>query len=242
MTSPRTDPRTDPGAERRTERRARRTGGGAGTLLARLPETGLRLAAPLWLTGWAVMRAGGNRGANLGWAVAHSIWIIAFGLFGAASVALFRRAVAGGHRRAAARGALAVALVGTVAMVGQMGCDLTVGLLSADRAEMSRRYDSLFAVPGVQPVLFQVGPALLFVGLLALTVLARLAHRLSVTALVLVVVGVAALALGKPLPGWWRAVEGLGAVCLWAALTARPPADAATATGATGATATGATR
>lgn len=178
---------------------------------------GLVAAAPLWLAGWAVMRLGGHRGANAGWALAHSLWIVAFVLFGLAFVGLHRLAAAADRRRGAAA-ALGVALVGTAATLGQMGCDLAVGLLSADHAEMSRRYDDVFAVPGVHLVLFTLGPVLLFTGLVALAWLAFRRGVLPARGLALTVLGVAMMVIGKPLPGPLRLLEGLGAVGIALAL------------------------
>ena len=184
----------------------------------RFAEAGLRVAAPLWLVGWAVMRLGGRRGPGPLWSLAHSVWIVAFLLLGGACLALFRRADRRGRAGTVASVALGAALAGTAALVGQMTCDLVVGLRSADKAAMSDTYDRVFAVPGVELALFQVGPPLLFMALLGLVVLARRHGRATVPTVVLAVVGVLVMVAGKPLPGWWRALEGIGAACLGLAL------------------------
>jgi len=204
---------------------------------ARLTEPGLLLALPLWLTGWTVMRLGGHRGPGLGWSVAHGVWIVAILLLGGGCIALYRRGPREGRGRAVASTALGTSLVGTAALVGQLGCDLVVGLRSADRTAMSDAYDRVFAVPGVQLALFQVGPALLFAGLLVLVVLAFRTGRASSQAVALVVVGIIAQVAGKPLPGWWRVVEGLGGACLWwslASIARISPTTAITAADAAG--------
>jgi hypothetical protein len=192
---------------------------------------GLRVAAPVWLAGWVVMRLGGHRGPSAGWDLAHSLWIVAFVLFGLAFVGLHRLAVRAGVGRAAAAAVLGVTLTGTVALLAQMGCDLAVGMLSADHAEMSDRYDDLFAVPGVELALFQVGPALLFAGLLGTAWLAFRRGAVPGSSLALMALGVVAMGAGRSLPGALRLVEGLGAVCLALALLPlagnRPRADAA---------------
>jgi len=209
---------------------------------SRLTEPGLRLALPLWLAGWTVMRLGGHRGPGLGWTVAHGVWIVAILLLGGGCVALYRRGPREGGGRALASAALGMSLVGAAALVGQLGCDLVVGLRSADRTAMSDAYDRVFAVPGVQLALFQVGPALLFAGLLVLVVLAFRTGRASSQAVALVVVGIIAQVAGKPLPGWWRVVEGLGGVCLWWALASIARISPTTATTSATVTATTAGR
>jgi len=176
---------------------------------------GLRWAAPAWLAGWAVMRLGGSHGPNPGWDVAHSVWIVAFGLFGAAALGL--RRLAGTGRGPAA--ALVTALAGAAALIVQMAIDLVVGLLSADHQDMSRRYDDVFAVPGVHLVCYQVAPALLFVGLLWLATAAWRGGRLTGATTILLYAGVLATALGKPAPGWLRVIEGLGAAVIGVGLT-----------------------
>ena len=209
---------------------------------ARFAETGLRLAIPLWLVGWAVMRLGGRRGPGPLWSLAHSVWIVAFLLLGGACLALFRRTARQGRAGTVASVALGGALAGTAALVGQMTCDLVVGLRSADKAAMSDTYDRVFAVPGVELALFQVGPPLLFMALLGLVVLARRHGRATVPTVVLAVVGVLVMVAGKPLPGWWRVVEGLGGVCLWWALASIARISPTTATTSATVTATTAGR
>jgi hypothetical protein len=180
----------------------------------------------MWLLGWAVMRLGGRHGPGAGWTVAHSIWIVAVVLIGAACVGLFRRAPSVGGGRQVARVALGAALLGTALFLGQLGCDLVLGLTSDDHAAMSAAYDRVFAVPGVELALFQLGPAVLFAGLLALAVLAWRNHRLTGAATLLVLVGIAAQVAGRSLPGWWRVIEGVGGVCLWLALASVPATPA----------------
>ncbi|MEV4759707.1 hypothetical protein AB0J86_32060 [Micromonospora sp. NPDC049559] len=189
---------------------------------ARLPAAGL-VAAPLgWLAGWAIMRLGGSSGPNTGWDVAHALWIVSFVLFGAAAYALFR--LLGGSP--AARVALAVALTGAAALVVQMVIDLVVGLRTADKPAMVDLYDRVFAVPGVELVFFTVGPMLLFVGLLALVVLATVRRVAAPWQVLLVVAGIGLMVAGRPASGALRLLEGLGAACLWLALAplARPAA------------------
>ncbi|HLL65445.1 MAG TPA: hypothetical protein VK453_06805 [Micromonosporaceae bacterium] len=187
------------------------------TTSTRILRFALLAAAPLWLLGWAIMRVDGKYGPGPGWTSAHLIWVVAFALFGFASLALFR--IVGGNRRdVPAVGALGVAVLGAVTLVGQMLIDIAVGLGATDKAAMRSRYDDVFAVPGVELVLFQVGPSLLFVGLLALVVIATVRRRVRVTTLALVLLGVAMMVAGRPLPGWLRTVEGLGAVSMALAL------------------------
>jgi hypothetical protein len=181
--------------------------------LAGLPAVGLAAAPLVWLSGWAIMRLNGAK-PTIGWDVAHALWIVGFALFGAAAYALFRLAGA----TLAGRVALTVALIGAATLVGQMAIDLVVGLRAADKPAMTALYDKVFAAPGVELIFFTVGPALLFVGLLALTVLAATRRVANAWQALLVIVGIALMVAGRPASGALRLLEGLGAVCLWLAL------------------------
>ncbi|MFC7549623.1 hypothetical protein [Plantactinospora sp. GCM10030261] len=181
---------------------------------ARLPAAGLVAAPLVWLAGWVVMRLGGSAGPNIGWDVAHALWIVSFVLFGAAAYGLYRMAGSSSTGRVA----LAVAFTGAATLVVQMVIDLAVGWRAADKAAMSDRYDEVFAVPGVELVFFMIGPMLLFAGLLALVVVAAARHTVPVWRVLLVVTGIGLMAAGRQADGVLRLVEGLGAVLLWLAL------------------------
>ncbi|MGW5557016.1 hypothetical protein ACWER9_07315 [Micromonospora sp. NPDC003944] len=181
--------------------------------LARLPAAGLVAAPLVWLAGWAIMRIGGTD-PHTGWDVAHMLWILSFVLFGAAANALFR--LVGDSNTG--RVALAVALIGTASLVVQMMIDLVIGLRAQDKAAMDGLYDTAFAVPGVELAFFMLGPILLFVGLLALVILAWLRGAANAWQALLVMVGIGLMVAGRPASGALRLLEGLGAVCLWLAI------------------------
>jgi hypothetical protein len=68
-----------------------------------------------------------------------------------------------------------VALVGAAASIVQFVADIVEGLLAADKAEMRELSHQFHALPGVDLAFYQVGPHLLYVGMIALT--AMLAHE-----------------------------------------------------------------
>ncbi|WP_020574758.1 hypothetical protein [Actinopolymorpha alba] len=181
----------------------------------RLDAIALAASPGVWLAGWAVMRVEGQPQPGLGWTLAHLLWTVAFVLFAFASVALYRML---GTREVVARAALGAALVGAVALIGQMLIDLGVGLQSGNRTAMRENYARVFDVPGVELIFFIAGPVLLFVGLLALSVLAGVRQVVSGWSVAVLAFGIALMVAGRELDGWLRGLEGLGGLGLWLAL------------------------
>ncbi|WP_203900460.1 hypothetical protein [Virgisporangium aliadipatigenens] len=169
------------------------------------------LAPAFWLVGWCLMRIGGSNGPNVGWIAAHSVWIVAFALFGVAAFGLYRFVA---EHRAAGLTALALSLVGTVAMIAHMGVDIAAAVGTDTRAELAAESARLTSAPGVELLLFDVGPALLFAGLLGLLARAAAAGALSWTTWTLVAVGIVLMVVGRPLDGWLRALEGFGVLAV----------------------------
>jgi len=165
------------------------------------------LAPALWFVGWCIMRIGGSKGPNVGWFAAHSIWVVGFALFGVAAVGLFR---AVDSHRPAGLGALALSLAGAAALIAQMGVDLAAAVGADTKAELSAASDRLTSAPGVALLVYDVGPPLLFAGLLLLLVRAASVGVGSWTSTTLVAAGVALMVVGRPLDGWSRALEGAG--------------------------------
>jgi len=175
------------------------------------------VGAPLlWVAGWTVMRAGGNRGANAGWDIAHSLWIVAFVLFPVAAGAIARKMTGS----VAARIGYGLTVAGCAALGVQVVIDLVVGLVSADHAAMNRHYESVFGTPGVELVFYQLGPILFYLGLPVLLITAALRGTASWAAALLTTGGVLMSAVGHGLPGWARILEGIGVLVLGAGLIA----------------------
>lgn len=171
------------------------------------------VAAPaLWFAGWAVMRLRTGSGPGVAWTTAHSLWIVTFGLFAVGCVGLAR--LAGGRTAVTAA---VVALAGAAATGVQMVVDLAVGF-APDQTTMSARYDSVFAVPGVKLICYDLGPVVFYVGLLALLVVAAVRRAAPAKLVVLAGVGIVAAGVGHGLPGVLRIVEGIGALLILAAL------------------------
>ncbi|MFJ7280043.1 hypothetical protein [Kitasatospora sp. NPDC098663] len=138
----------------------------------------------------------GSRAPGLGWTVGHTAMFAGLLLFAPVLLALrgllAQRGTTAG--RLAAGAALGTAFAGLAASLVQIGIDLYVGLAAADKAEQSRMFDRVQSVPGALPVVYQIGPLLFYVGLLALLVAAAVgaARTLPWWSPVLMLVGTAA--------------------------------------------------
>ncbi|MEV0644541.1 hypothetical protein AB0I28_04710 [Phytomonospora sp. NPDC050363] len=181
------------------------------------------VAAPaLWIVGWVFMRVDGHTGPGWGWHSAHLIWVVSFLLFAVASVGLHRLADARhvGSRAGSITG-LILALAGAAAMLVQMGIDLYVGFTSATDAEMSDNYDPFLDKPWIDLTFFQIGPSLLFIGLLILSIVVTVRGKAPVLTPILVGVGITMMVLGRTaLPDSLRFVEGVGELVMWIGLVA----------------------
>jgi hypothetical protein len=125
------------------------------------------VAAPALMAGYGVVRLATDRGPGLGWTVGHLLMLAGLVLF-AWVIAGLRRAGAG----IAANVFAAIAYVGLAASIVQIGVDIVVGLISADKAEKSRHFEAIQAVPGVLPLVYTVVPLFFYLGAVALSILA----------------------------------------------------------------------
>ncbi|MEU9042008.1 MULTISPECIES: hypothetical protein [unclassified Kitasatospora] len=111
----------------------------------------------------------GSREPGLGWTAGHTAMLAGLLLFAPVFLALRRQlAPRGTAGRIAAGTALGAAFAGLLCSLVQIGIDLVVGLAAADKGEQSRLFGRVQDVPGVLPAVYQVGPLLFYVGLLAL--------------------------------------------------------------------------
>lgn len=191
-------------------------------LLSSPAAVALSAAPALWIIGWVFMRVDGHTGPGWGWSSAHLIWVLSFVLFAVGALGLHR--LAGAEHVASRAGGLTgviMALAGTVAMLGQMGIDLYVGFTTTTKEGMSAAYDPIFEQTWVDLVFFQIGPALLFVGLLILGIVAAARGKVGALTPILVGAGITMMILGRAaLPDALRFVEGLGAAVMWVGLIA----------------------
>ncbi|MEV7772035.1 hypothetical protein [Kitasatospora sp. NPDC086791] len=162
----------------------------------------------------------GSREPGPGWTAGHTAMFAGLLLFAPVFLALRGKlAPRGAAGRIAAGAAVGAAFAGLLCSLAQIGIDLVVGLAAADKAEQSRLFDRVQGVPGVLPVVYQVGPLLFYVGLLALLTAASVGRSrpLRWWSPVLVLLGI--LASGADL-----ALIPLAAVCYLVALAplARP--------------------
>jgi hypothetical protein len=147
------------------------------------------LALPLCFAAYGVIRlvgrGDGHYGPGLDWQAGHLVNLVGLLLFVPALLAL-RRALPPGLGRDAA---VVATLLGVVTSAVQFAVDVVAGLLAADRAGMNEITGRFADVPGARLAFFVVGPPLLYVGLLALTVMFARAGGLAWWSPALVLVG-----------------------------------------------------
>ncbi|MEV8224617.1 hypothetical protein AB0P41_00810 [Streptomyces sp. NPDC079167] len=109
----------------------------------------------------------GERGPGPAWTLGHLAFCAALVLF----AVVFRRlrALAPSGDRVAAVTYWA-ATAGAAVLLAQFGIDLVAGAVSESHLEMSRFTERVSEVPGVAPVVYDFGPYLFYVGMLALVV------------------------------------------------------------------------
>lgn len=176
------------------------------------------LSPPLIMAGWALMRLLGSDGREPGWTIAHLVWLAGYVLLGGACVALYPLTTAG--RRSAkplGLGLLAVALLGDLCMNIQMSIDLIAGFATGTVTAKNAFTDGIQAVPGVELLVYQLGPALLFTALLAQTVQAAAARLLPVRVPVLVGAAVAVMIVDRTVDTPFRLTMGVASALLWIA-------------------------
>jgi len=128
----------------------------------------------------------GAHGPGLLWTVGHLAFFAALILF--VQVMLIARRTAGGGVVATA--AVAAGVAGVCCALVQIGIDIVVGIVATDRAEMVRMFGDVQDVPGVAVAVYGPGPALFYLGLIALVVHLAVVRAVPVWAPVLLVVGV----------------------------------------------------
>ncbi|MFB7944575.1 hypothetical protein ACFC6L_06605 [Kitasatospora phosalacinea] len=133
----------------------------------------------------------GSRDVGTGWTAGHLALFAALALLGVGLVELWRL---GGRDSAWGRGWLATGCAGVAAGLAQAGIDLYANAVSADRAARSEVFDRVQSVPGVQPLVYDVVPLLLYVGLIALLVRLALHRAAPWWSPVLVLLGTLAMA------------------------------------------------
>lgn len=164
------------------------------------------LAAPLLISVYGLVRLldglEGQHGPGVLWVLGHLAFLASIVLF--VPVLLTLRRAAGGRGtagRVTATVASVVGVVGAAAAMAQAAIDIWVGAVAADRDDMSRMFDNVQSVPGVQAAVYGPGPALFYLGLLALLV---------------------GCAVTRAIPAWTPAVALAGVVASIASLDLLP--------------------
>ncbi|TDC01141.1 hypothetical protein E1267_32685, partial [Nonomuraea longispora] len=128
------------------------------------------ITAPLLVLAYGVIRIvdgfDGSRGPGPAWTIGHVAFLAALALF----IVIFRDMwrILGRTRLATAH--LVVGIVGIVCAATQFLIDIAIGFLAADHDAMGPLFEQVQAVPGAQPVIYDVGPFLFYVAQLALVV------------------------------------------------------------------------
>jgi len=180
------------------------------------------LAAPALTVVYGLVRLldglDGAHGPGLLWTVGHLAFFAALILF--VTILLAARRMAGGGAVATAAGVAGVA--GVCCSLVQIGIDIVVGIVAADRAAMVRMFGDVQDVPGVAVVVYGPGPALLYLGLIALAVHLAVVRAAPVWTPVFLVLGIGVTLAGLDL----LPLGGLLMLAALAPLARRRPAYA----------------
>ncbi|RSM56694.1 hypothetical protein DMB66_33120 [Actinoplanes sp. ATCC 53533] len=180
------------------------------------------IAAPTLTVAYGLIRLldglDGAHGPGLLWTVGHLAFFAALILF--VRVLLTARRMAGGG--AVATAAAVAGVAGVCCGLVQIGIDIVVGVVAADRAAMGRMFSDVQEVPGVAFVVYGPGPALFYLGLIALVGHLAAVRTVPVWAPVLLVLGVGVTLAGLDL----LPLGGLLMLAALAPLARRRPAYA----------------
>ncbi|TDD12700.1 hypothetical protein E1292_00020 [Nonomuraea deserti] len=136
------------------------------------------VAAPLLMLAYGVIRWFGRQdgvyGPGLDWQAAHMANLAGLVLF-VFLVSGLRRLLDPGWIRETV---IALTLVGAATSIVQFVVDIVVGLRAADKAGMRELSQEFHSLPGVDLAFYQVGPQLLYAGMIATTALLAYARRL----------------------------------------------------------------
>jgi hypothetical protein len=128
------------------------------------------VAAPALTVAYGLLRLAdgidGEHGPGFLWTAGHLAFVAALLLF--VHVMLAVRRMAGGG--ALATTAAAVGVIGVICAVAQFGIDIVVGIAADDKAEMRQMFADVQDVPGVATAVYGPGPALFYLGLIALVI------------------------------------------------------------------------
>ncbi|MEU7825564.1 hypothetical protein [Catellatospora sp. NPDC049133] len=148
------------------------------------------IAAPLLLAAYGVVRIVGKSdgvyGPGLDWQAAHLLALAGVVLFVPAILGLGALLPRGAWRS----GTVAVTMFGLAASMVQFGADIWFALRADDKAGMRALSGDFGDIPGVDLVVYQVGPQLFFVGLLVLAILAARTRRLPWWSPVVLLIGI----------------------------------------------------
>ena len=108
----------------------------------------------------------GAHGPGFLWTAGHLAFLAALILF--VNVLLTARRMAGGG--AVATTAAVAGVIGAICSIVQIDIDIVVGITAGDTAAMKQMFADVQDIPGVAFAIYGPGPALFYVGLLALAI------------------------------------------------------------------------
>jgi len=150
------------------------------------------IAAPALTVVYGLLRLldglDGARGPGFLWTAAHLSFLAALILF--VPVMLTARRMAGGG--AVATTFAVAGVIGVICAIAQISIDIVVGITAGDTAEMRQMFGEVREVPGVAFAVYGPGPALFYVGLLALIIHLAVVRAAPVWAPVLIFLGIGA--------------------------------------------------
>jgi hypothetical protein len=136
------------------------------------------LAAPLAMTAYGITRIIGKLDGHYGpgpdWQLAHLFGLAGMLLFVPVVLALRDLLPTGGLRNAVT----GITLTGLAASIIQFSADMILALAATDRTELKTLQRDFSDLPGVQLAVYDLGPLLFFLGIVAMAALTARAHHL----------------------------------------------------------------
>jgi hypothetical protein len=134
------------------------------------------LTAPLAMTAYGITRIigrlDGEYGPGADWQIAHLLGLTGMILFIPVILTLRHHLTAGRNT------VTAITLLGLTTTVIQFSADILLALAATDHDDLRRLQHEVTDIPGIQPAIYDIGPLLFFLGIVAMATLATRNHHL----------------------------------------------------------------
>ncbi|MFD1372833.1 hypothetical protein [Actinoplanes sichuanensis] len=134
------------------------------------------VAAPLAMTAYGITRIigrlDGEYGPGADWQIAHLLGLTGMILFIPVILTLRRHITTGRNL------ITAITLLGLTTTVIQFTADMLLALAATDRDSLRRLQHQLTDIPGIQAAIYDIGPLLFFLGIVAMAALAARTRNL----------------------------------------------------------------